>query len=187
MKTFAILLLTLLLSGCERTTYPLLDLKYSVTPRQVSVPSLGTSLPFYFWHFALQEASPEATYEIRLELRRPNQKTEILCNFTPEYLANRAGRDLIISVIRPEPDSDTGSTDNRFQMRLLDASGEVTAMVINNNNCPGSTLRSYLNSPFVFSESKEQREKNSNAVMLWEIAKDRNSPTGQVVLVADRK
>lgn len=166
--------------GCQKTPDSLLELKYILTPTQVSAPAIGGDLPLYVWHYRLLENSPEAKFHIQLELRREGQETYSICEFTPEYLSTRAGRDLVISVTRPEK---RAGGDSQFQIRLLDAQGNPTAISANNNNCPQSTLRPILNSRFDFPIRSETEHATPNEEKLWQIRNQNGQILGNVFLV----
>lgn len=174
-------------TGCQKTPDSLFELKYVLTPKQLPGPAIGGDLPLYVWHYRLQENSPETKYHIRLELRREGRETYSLCEFTPEYLSTRSGRDLVINVTRPTACERSAVRDNRFQIRLLDACGVPTAISANNNNCSESTERSILNAHFDFPSRSETEHATPNEERLWQIRNQNGQILGNVFLVVQKQ
>ena len=178
------LLITIAIVGCDAQHTALLLPKKAVTPAEWSGPALGRDLPLYAWWFQLPEDSPNAKYRIGLEIRRPGFAPEAICELSPEYLANRKGKDVVISVTRPGTSTKGHLTDTQFQIRLLDSNGEATAIVANNNNCLHSNMRDLLNRPYQFHPLEP---KASSEILLWDISGKDDQQTAQVVVTAERR
>ena len=181
-----LIILLIVLFGCQKVPKSILELQYVLTPTQLSGPALGRELPIYAWRYRLPDESPEAKYYICLELRRNGLEPEKICEFTPEYLSNRSGRDIIVTVTRPGTYGTVSLTDTQFQLRLLDARGEATAIVANNNNCPNDILRALLNFPYR-TESGDLASASSSEARLWKIIDNQGKSQGEVFLKATKK
>ena len=181
-----LLFLFVVLCGCQKVPQSILEPQFALTPSELSGPALGRELPIYAWRYRLPEESPQAKYNIHLELRRDGLEPEKICEFTSEYLSNRSGRDLIVVVTRPGTYGSSSLTDTQFQLRLLDARGEAAAIVANNNNCPNGKLRALLNQPYRTASGKASTASGSEA-RLWDILDEQGKNQGQVFLIATKK